>query len=204
MLTRHRLRLPLSIDKIDDVAVGWTADGTASTDGVRVFADPRTSCLPNRWIGKAVGGASGDETEYRRQRLLCGVPEGAEIPADAAIPILYNFDFFNCVSFNKGCYTGQELVTRTIRRGVVRRRVVVLQAGQATTLSVGAKVEYGGSDIGTVIAAHDSVGLALVQIGSEGGLNLKSQLKEAVEQIDQTTVTIGGGAGRIELPSYCL
>lgn len=44
-----------------------------------------------------------------------------------AIPLEYNLVGLNAISFDKGCYVGQELVARTHHRGVIRKRVVPLK-----------------------------------------------------------------------------
>ena len=44
-----------------------------------------------------------------------------------AIPLEYNFVGLNAISFDKGCYVGQELIARTHHRGVIRKRLVPLR-----------------------------------------------------------------------------
>lgn len=44
-----------------------------------------------------------------------------------AIPLEYNFVGLNAISFDKGCYVGQELIARTHHRGVIRKRLIPLQ-----------------------------------------------------------------------------
>lgn len=68
------------------------------------------------------------EGRYHRERIFKGVPEGAfEIASRQAIPMEFNVDLMGGIDFNKGCYLGQELVTRTHHRGVVRKRVLPLR-----------------------------------------------------------------------------
>lgn len=59
---------------------------------------------------------------YRRLRYALGVAEGAELLG--LLPLECNLEGLNAVSFEKGCYVGQELTARTHHRGVVRKRVV--------------------------------------------------------------------------------
>lgn len=40
------------------------------------------------------------------------------------MPLEYNLDALNGVSYSKGCYVGQELVARTHHRGVIRKRLM--------------------------------------------------------------------------------
>lgn len=44
-----------------------------------------------------------------------------------SLPLESNVDLMNGVSFEKGCYLGQELTARTFHRGVTRKRVMPLQ-----------------------------------------------------------------------------
>lgn len=44
-----------------------------------------------------------------------------------AIPLEYNLEGLNAISFNKGCYVGQELIARTHHRGVIRKRLLPLK-----------------------------------------------------------------------------
>lgn len=41
-----------------------------------------------------------------------------------AIPLEYNLDGLNAISFTKGCYVGQELIARSHFRGVIRKRLM--------------------------------------------------------------------------------
>lgn len=68
---------------------------------------------------------STDPIIYDTLRMLKGIPEGArEIVRGKAISVEYNLDLMNGIDLHKGCYLGQELVTRTLHRGVVRKRVI--------------------------------------------------------------------------------
>ncbi|KAK9819786.1 hypothetical protein WJX72_002340 [[Myrmecia] bisecta] len=66
-----------------------------------------------------------DVHAYRRWRIMHGIAEGdTEIPSGKAVPLEYNLDGLNAISFTKGCYVGQELIARTHYRGVVRKRLM--------------------------------------------------------------------------------
>lgn len=61
---------------------------------------------------------------YNLIRKLAGVPEGAEIKGKVAAET--NQEFLNAVSFQKGCYLGQELTARVQFTGAVRKRIMPL------------------------------------------------------------------------------
>ena len=203
MLTRHKLRLPVQVDKMTELAVHYVTHGSGDLgQDVVAFSDPRSSYLPERCLVPSPPDNGDDLTEaldYRKERLMAGIVEANDMPADS-IPIFYNFDLFNCVSFNKGCYTGQELVTRTLRRGIVRKRAVPLVRADGVDVVVGQKVSINGVDVGTVFAACGNVGQAVVQMGDQ--LNEKAQFCAAIAKIDQ--VTLDGTAAKILIPKYCI
>ncbi|BBM98220.1 transferase CAF17, mitochondrial [Marchantia polymorpha subsp. ruderalis] len=121
-------------------SLGWSggtdrsAQQTAESDaqGWRWYADPRLRELGHRGVfpGNDVpplvtaDQIVGDEY-YLLWRLEQGVAEGStEIPKGEAIPLEYNLAGLNAISFEKGCYIGQELVARTHHRGVIRKRLM--------------------------------------------------------------------------------
>ena len=196
LLTRHRLRLPLSIDQRPDLGVHVALNMSPNS-----LADPRCTKLPSREY-KIIDNIPLDESLYRMNRLLCGVVEGDEIPLDSSIPIFYNLDLFNCISFNKGCYTGQELVTRTIRRGIVRKRLFPFKASTDNPVMVGDKLVIGGREIGSVIASESNVGVCMIQ--SDEAMNTKEQIQNVFKSsLNKDDVVVGSQTGQIILPSYC-
>lgn len=70
---------------------------------------------------------------YQSFRMLNGIPEGLEL--DGVIPLEYNLEQLNGVSFTKGCYTGQELTARTHFQGLVRKRLVPVIIGDGGVAS---------------------------------------------------------------------
>jgi len=85
-------------------------------------------------------------------RLEVGVPwfpvdfGEAQIPHEAAVETTH-------VSFNKGCYTGQEIVERVRSRGHVNRKRVLLKFSTSAPPAAGTKLYAGGSEIGYVTSA---------------------------------------------------
>lgn len=69
-----------------------------------------------------------DESEYRIFRYLLGIGEGCvDFPPEEVFPFEANAELLNAVSFQKGCYTGQELVARTYHTGVIRKRYLPVE-----------------------------------------------------------------------------
>lgn len=66
--------------------------------------------------------------DYVSHRFRLGVGEGLlDHPSGQCLPLEDNVDLLNGVSFNKGCYLGQELIARTHYTGVVRKRLMPVE-----------------------------------------------------------------------------
>ena len=101
---------------------------------------------------------------YRAHRIALGVPMGGlDFVYGDSFPHEACLDRINGIDFKKGCYVGQEVVSRMEHRGTARTRVVpVLIDGLAP--EIGAAVLAGERAIGRMGSSHDGQGLALLRI----------------------------------------
>ena len=87
-------------------------------------------------------------TSYDAARIAHGIAElGPDFAADAVFPHDIGMDFLGGVDFKKGCYIGQEVVSRMQHRGTARRRPVIVSGIEA---EAGAPVLVGGREAGTI------------------------------------------------------
>lgn len=115
-LALYRLRRSIRIEREEALAPHWAADG----DGA---ADPRLPALGKRWLGPPGDPAEG----WLAHRLSLGVAEGvAELGTDKTLWLECNAAELHGVSFDKGCYVGQENTARMNWRQKVNRRLVVV------------------------------------------------------------------------------
>ena len=77
-------------------------------------------------------------------------------------PHMLNFDLLDAISFDKGCYTGQEIVARTHHKGATKRRTLRFES--EAPVSVGDKVSLDGRDIGEVLNVAGNDLLAVVPV----------------------------------------
>ena len=96
-------------------------------DALCSFIDPRPGLDLLRRIWMPVSSLPSelqDDSLFHQLRFAQGVPEGPEETGEETAFVL-NCDWWpGCLSYDKGCYTGQELVARTHFKGQVRKRVV--------------------------------------------------------------------------------
>jgi folate-binding protein YgfZ len=76
------------------------------------------------------------QDDYDVIRMLYCVPEGPE-ECQNALPLNLNFQHLNSISFNKGCYIGQELTQRTYHTGVIRKIYMPFVCAEGLKFQIG-------------------------------------------------------------------
>ena len=129
--------------------------------GVSVSGTPSPLWGEVRGGGEAVNNLAAD---WHAFRIAAGVPEsGNDLALGDAFPHDALLDQMGGVGFRKGCYVGQEVVSRMQHRGTARRRFMIVQA-QAALPAPGTEFRANGRVIGMLGSVAGSQGLALVRI----------------------------------------
>jgi len=158
-LSTYRLRAKVEIAGRGDLAV--IASWNGGTDGE--WRDPRVAALGQRSIGI-------DDTEcasadaYTAHRLDLGVPEGRDFGQDEMFALDADLEELNGVSFDKGCYVGQELTARMKHRGTARKKLLPIEAAAGGLPSPGSRVSASGSDLGAITSIYKNRGFALIRL----------------------------------------
>jgi folate-binding protein YgfZ len=167
----YKLRAKVVVEDVSDIAgVMAIWDGAAPAHGGVCYPDPRLPELGLRCISPPAAAAAAfgaelvDATAYEAHRIALGVPSGGHdfIYGDA-FPHEADMDQLNGVDFQKGCFIGQEVVSRMEHRGSARTRVVPV-AFDAAPPAAGATVTAGGKPMGTMGSAAQGRGLALLRL----------------------------------------
>lgn len=167
------------VERACDVAVGGLPDFSikeVAMDGLPCYVFWRSrlgepgaeiiapgAALPALWQRllaevRTAGGEPIGMTAFHTLRLEAGVPwfpadfNDAMIPQEAAVETTH-------ISFNKGCYTGQEIVERVRSRGHVNRKRVSLKFSGATPPTPGTKLRANGAEVGYVTSSTVSPGV---------------------------------------------
>jgi hypothetical protein len=169
----YKLRAKVGIENLTDslgVLAAW--DGELAMRPDLAFADPRNAALGWRIIvpvelaqkaADLIGAELCDSTAYEAHRIATGVPRGGlDFMYGDAFPHETNMDRLHGVDFDKGCYVGQEVVSRMQHRGTARTRIVrVLVEGPAP--EPGAAILAGDKSVGTMGSTAGGNALALVR-----------------------------------------
>ncbi|RKP11301.1 hypothetical protein BJ684DRAFT_13100, partial [Piptocephalis cylindrospora] len=145
LMNKYRLRSKVAIQDLSSVFTIWSRWSTSpgpSSSAAPFLHTPHLSLLDPRapdmgyrlLLPSATDSPWTDGVEevsgsaYVVRRILRGVCEGStDIWSGISLPFDVNMDYSHAVDYRKGCYVGQELVSRTHHTGVIRKRMVPVQ-----------------------------------------------------------------------------
>ncbi|CCE01969.1 folate-binding protein YgfZ [Bradyrhizobium sp. STM 3809] len=198
-LNIYKLRAKVAVSNLSaELGVIALWDGAAGETAGPSFTDPRHAALGARVIAPQagladiaakVGAEIVDAATYEAHRIECSVPRGGlDFMYGDAFPHETNMDRLHGVDIGKGCYVGQEVVSRMHHRGTTRTRAAKVLLDGASP-EPGTPILAGEKTVGTMGSAVQQKGMALVRI---------DRAAEAIEA--GTPLTAGGLTVRIADP----
>lgn len=170
-LTMYKLRAKVTIEDLSatgGVAVYYEGDLPPDEAGVS-YPDPRLPELGTRLIAEAEwlrNETFDGEDKWQSHRIALGVPEGGKdfIYSDV-FPHEADMDQLNGIAFDKGCYVGQEVVSRMQHRGTARTRVVPVRYPEGFAAGEGQDIVAGEKTLGRT-CSHTSggIGMAIIRL----------------------------------------
>jgi folate-binding protein YgfZ len=197
----YKLRAKVMCENLSEVlGVMAVWDGAAGTEYGLCYADPRLPALgarvmlPPHLASEAaadMGATLAEAQAYEAHRIALGVPRGGvDFIYGDAFPHEADMDQLAGVDFDKGCYVGQEVVSRVQHRASARSRVVPVTYDGAAPIG-GVPVLAGEKEIGMFGSAAHGHGLALMRLD-----------RAAEAQTAGTAITAGGVTIRLVKPDW--
>jgi folate-binding protein YgfZ len=198
-LKMFRLRSDVQIERREDLFI--IAGLEDAPEGVRPISGAIQVYLDHRYIGGRLRGFATKDSwgawygyhpaewsvpldTYHTDRIVNGVPEqGTDFGTSEVFPADINMDVYKGVALNKGCFVGQEVVSRMHRRGKIRKRTIPLTA--LDNIAKGADI-VGETPIGKTTSAQGTAALALIRVDRMAAAETKS----AAFTVDETPVTL--------------
>ena len=160
-LTMLKLRADVSIQLRDDLACYVFAD--ADLHDLH-YKDPRSPLLPLRAFKPQDRNDACREQAWHEVRIRACIPEqGRDFGENEVFPTDINMDLLHGVDFKKGCFVGQEVVSRMKRRANIRRRTVPFHFPKGAPPSETA-IEIGDSTIGILTSTEGEYALGRIRL----------------------------------------
>ena len=123
----------------------------------------------------------GSEPQWQALQIASGIARIEAATVEEFVPQTLNYDRTGHISFNKGCYTGQEVVARLHYLGKPKRRTYVAELPPGTNCPAGTAVydAVSGQRVGAIVNCCTAQGktcalVAATDGGVANGLNLAS------------------------------
>jgi tRNA-modifying protein YgfZ len=173
-LNFYKLRAKVVVEDLSEtlgVLAVW--DGAAASGPGLSYADPRLPALGLRCMisphiadkaASELGATLVDAADYEAHRIALGVPRGgSDFIYSDAFPHEADMDQLGGVDFDKGCFVGQEVVSRMEHRGTARTRVVPV-AFDGPPPEAGATVTAGDTTLGMMGSGTSAIGRGLATL----------------------------------------
>ncbi len=132
------------------------------------------------------------EAEWRYLDIIGGLPWVTAATSEEFIPQMLNLDKLGGISFNKGCYTGQEIVARTHYLGKSKRELVLAECQMASAPEPMANIINQGSEdlevVGKVLQVQRSRDGCFMQVVMQRGETAYNSL--ALQNDGQTPIKV--------------
>lgn len=173
-LNFYKLRAKVIVEDLSDMlAVMAVWGGGGSTEYGLVYADPRLPALGQRLMlpphlaekaAADLGASLVDAGAYEAHRIALGVPRGGlDFIYGETFPHDADLDQLHGVDFKKGCFIGQEVVSRVEHRGTARSRIVPILF-EDFAAEAGSPVTAGEKTVGTMGSSSGRNGLAMLRL----------------------------------------
>jgi folate-binding protein YgfZ len=189
-LKLYRLRSNVVIEDVSDAYSIVYSHELLPRDKVCEYQDPRFEGMGMRTI--VSGGSELATTDlYLRDKYAYAIPDGEfDLIRDKSMPQEYGMDMLKCIDYTKGCYVGQEMISRTKYQGVIRKQIFKIVAeSDLSGFEQGSQVTASGTKIGVLCSSYLNEGIGLIRL-EDYNTNLGAQFY------------INGLEVRLEIPAW--
>jgi folate-binding protein YgfZ len=126
---------------------------------------------------------------YRLYTMSWGIADAQDLEIQRSIILEYGYHHLGALSWEKGCYLGQELMARSYHRGLIRKKICILKRTESPFPCRNSPLRLGGDELGIMKTSLEDYGLALMYSD-----------KIDLEKIDTLLTDLGNFS--IQLPSF--
>ncbi|MGC0371893.1 MAG: hypothetical protein DGJ47_000594 [Rickettsiaceae bacterium] len=167
-ITKRKLRNDFNIKNVSGEYNILYTKTDAKCESLFNAQDPRSKLLGSRLYVDTKNINQFDITDeelLQKDKYEYGIIDGySDMISEKSIPIEYEAEQQNALSFAKGCYVGQEVISRAKYQGVVRKGIFVLECDSSENISQNdAVLNLQKEKIGVVCSVYKNKLIALLR-----------------------------------------
>jgi folate-binding protein YgfZ len=161
-MTLYKLRADVQISPLED----WQpmAIWNEVIEAPHVFEDTRLKDTDNAYRSYQAIGGDFEGGSFKDIRITnCVAESDADFQTNDIFPHDVYLDLIGGIDFKKGCYVGQEVVSRMQHRSSARKRIALIQS-ENIQLASGQEIAANGKAIGKLGSVSKTSGLAILRV----------------------------------------
>ena len=167
-LKKYCLRAEVTIDYEENIPVYAALPENATALLENIFQDPRHADMGVRLYHPPENMQDMSFAVYDKTRITLSIPDGSrDLILEKSTLLEHNIDQINGISWNKGCYIGQELTARTNYRATLKKRLCPLRFEEAAPPPMTELTDQQGKKVGQMRSSCENIGLALLRIETD-------------------------------------
>ncbi|MDR0774398.1 MAG: folate-binding protein [Rickettsia sp.] len=167
-LVRYKLRAKIEVNDLTNIYQVIYSKQQLEFNG---YKDPRYDQLGFRSIvSKDIPITAGTLGLYLQDKYNFAIVDGYDdLIFNRSIPVEYGCEELNAVSYTKGCYIGQEVISRTKYQGVVRKKIFKLSVNidsintGSSDIAKDDEIIANNIKIGTICSIYQNMAIALIR-----------------------------------------
>lgn len=164
---KYRLRAKVTFESAPSYQVIYSKT-KPDINFITSYQDPRHTKLGYRTITDSESPIPLERIEkslYLEDKYNLAIPDGnMDLVVEKSLVQEFGLDDLNGISYNKGCYLGQELVSRTKSQGVIRKKIYQTTSSQdLSTVTRNSDILAGDQKIGILCSSYKNTGIALIR-----------------------------------------
>jgi folate-binding protein YgfZ len=158
-LRRYILRSDVTLERTD-YAVYYSRN---PVKGYITYKDPRFDMLGYRTISQASDVIQRSD-DYLKDKYIYAIPDDLDLIQDKSFPQEYGLDLLNAISYEKGCYVGQEVVQRIHTQGALRKAIFKVEADHSIDhVKSGTEIVDDSLSVGFFCSGQRNLGIAMIR-----------------------------------------
>jgi len=168
-LNFYKLRSKIEIVDCNDEYIVTYSRQEPNIDSLVTVRDPRYAKLGLRSIvcysHPSCHSSESGNPIYLEDKYNFAIIDGVEdLKFDESIPVFYGAEELNAVSYDKGCYVGQEVISRAKYQGVIRRKIYKVLSDEDLSLLIKDEEILAADDkIGVICSSYKNKAIALIR-----------------------------------------
>jgi folate-binding protein YgfZ len=160
----YKLRANIEIKDLSNIYQIIYSSNETKLDNIISAQDPRYNGLGARSVVMNHNLEQSFSDIYKKDKYHFTLPDGYDdLISEKSIIVEYGANELGAVSYDKGCYIGQELISRTKYQGIIRKKIFKIVANQnLTMIKKHSNIIVDNIKIGAFCSGHQNEGIGLI------------------------------------------